>query len=65
MKRTRIEFYQDAKGEHRWRIKAGNGRIIAAASEGFKRLAGAQRNLGKVGAAITRAREAIRLPESP
>lgn len=31
-----IETYEDKAGEHRWRIKAGNGAIIADSSEGYK-----------------------------
>lgn len=34
MKRT---IYKDKKGEWRWRIKAGNGRIMADSGEGYKR----------------------------
>lgn len=29
------EFYQDSKGEWRWRSIASNGKIVAASSEGF------------------------------
>lgn len=39
-----IEIYKTDK-EYRWRIKARNGRIVAASSEAFKRRAGAVRNL--------------------
>jgi uncharacterized protein YegP (UPF0339 family) len=31
----RVEVYVDDKGEHRWRYKAGNGRIMAASGEGY------------------------------
>jgi uncharacterized protein YegP (UPF0339 family) len=27
--------YKDAKGEFRWRLKAGNGKIIADSGEGY------------------------------
>lgn len=30
------EFYQDAKGEYRWRRKAANGEIVGASTEGYK-----------------------------
>jgi len=30
------EFYQDAKGEWRWRHVAANGKIVGASAEGFK-----------------------------
>lgn len=26
---TRVDFYEDARGEHRWRLVAGNGEIVA------------------------------------
>jgi len=29
------EYYKDAKGEWRWRLKASNGRIIADSAEGY------------------------------
>lgn len=32
-------------GEWRWRVKARNGKIVAASSESFKRRAGAEKNL--------------------
>jgi uncharacterized protein YegP (UPF0339 family) len=28
--RARFEFYEDAGGEHRWRLVSGNGETIAA-----------------------------------
>lgn len=34
-----VEWYRDSMGGHRWRIRARNGRIICAASEGYKRRA--------------------------
>lgn len=40
---TTIEVYKDHKGEHRWRLVARNGRIIADGAEGYTRKAGAQR----------------------
>lgn len=32
-----IEFYQDAENEWRWRVIAGNGKIVADSSEGYQR----------------------------
>lgn len=32
---NRPEFYVDATGEHRWRIKAANNRTIADSGEGY------------------------------
>lgn len=31
------EYYKDSKGEWRWRLKAGSGRILADSGEGYKR----------------------------
>jgi hypothetical protein len=39
---SKFEIYRDAAGEYRWRLKAANGRIVAA-GEGYKMLAGAKR----------------------
>lgn len=42
-----VEFYQDEseKKEWRWRVKADNGQIIGASSEGYEREGYAQNNL--------------------
>lgn len=44
---TSVEFYRDEseKKEWRWRVKAGNGQIIGASSEGYRREAYAENNL--------------------
>lgn len=39
------EIYRDASGEWRWRIRAANGRIIAASGESFTRKWSAKRAL--------------------
>jgi uncharacterized protein YegP (UPF0339 family) len=31
-----FEIYQDAKKEYRWRLKAGNGQVIATSGQGYK-----------------------------
>jgi uncharacterized protein YegP (UPF0339 family) len=31
-------YYQDAKKEWRWKLKAANGRIVADSGEGYKNL---------------------------
>jgi uncharacterized protein YegP (UPF0339 family) len=42
------EFYKDKKKEWRWKRTAGNGRIVGAATEGYKNrldcIANAERN---------------------
>jgi len=40
----RIEFYEDAGHEHRWRLIGGNGEPVAASSEGFDSQSGALKN---------------------
>ena len=39
-----FEVYQDKRGEWRWRRKASNGRIVGAASEGYKARADCEAN---------------------
>lgn len=31
-----VEFFEDAAGEHRWRVRASNGELMATSGEGFK-----------------------------
>lgn len=38
------EYYKDSKGEWRWQLRARNGEIIAASTEGFTRKWSAKRN---------------------
>ncbi len=38
------EFYEDKKGEWRWRRKATNGNIVGAATEGYKAKSDAVKN---------------------
>ena len=37
-----FEIYRDAAGEWRWRLVAGNGRIVADSGEGYSRKASAR-----------------------
>ena len=32
---ARFQYYQDARGEWRWRFRASNHKIIAVSSEGY------------------------------
>jgi len=41
----KIEFYDDAQGEWRSRVRAANGRIILDGGEGYKRCRDARRAL--------------------
>jgi uncharacterized protein len=37
-----FEIFKDAKKEYRWRLKSGNGRLIAMSDEGYSRKDGCQ-----------------------
>lgn len=30
-----VKIYKDVKGEWRWQVKAGNGRVVADSAEGY------------------------------
>ena len=53
-----ISFYKDKNDKWRWRIKAANGEILAASSQGFVRRIDARANLIKVGNACHKWEEA-------
>ena len=42
---TTVETYKDGKNEWRWRVKASNGQIIGASTEGYGREGTAKSNL--------------------
>lgn len=44
---SKFEIYQDKKGEYRFRLKAGNGEIIAT-GEGYKQKAGCIKGIESV-----------------
>lgn len=46
--RYQQEIFRDKSGEFRWRIRHGNGNIIAVSGEGYKRLGPCRRMLCKV-----------------
>lgn len=41
-------YYQDAKGEWRWRLKASNGRILADSGEGYNNLSDCLENIDRI-----------------
>jgi uncharacterized protein len=43
-----FEVYKDKKGEHRWRLRHGNGNILATSSEGYKAKASAMKCIENV-----------------
>ena len=44
---------KDAKGEYRWQVKAANGKIIGASTEGYKNKADCIENMKQLGKALT------------
>lgn len=49
-----IQFYQDAKGEWRWRVRADNGNVVGDSGEGYKNLGDAIRGLQALGEFLVR-----------
>ena len=49
------EVYEDAKKEQRWRLKAANGQVVAASSEGYKAEADAQKAVALIKAGAAKA----------
>lgn len=49
------EFYEDAKKEQRWRLKAANGQVVAASSEGYKAKADAEKAVALIKAGAAKA----------
>lgn len=47
-----LDFYRDAQGEWRWRIKAQNGRIVHASDEGWTEKHEAVDNLRSLAVAV-------------
>jgi len=44
-----VEFYIDKAGEHRWRVTAKNGNIVAASTEGYSNRVDAEKNFLELG----------------
>jgi uncharacterized protein len=45
---AKFEIYKRKDGEYSWRMRSGNGQIIATAGEGFDTKAGAQNGVAAV-----------------
>jgi len=50
-----FELYEDDKKEHRWRVKSANGQVVAAASEGYKAKADAEKAIASIKAGAAKA----------
>jgi uncharacterized protein YegP (UPF0339 family) len=59
--RMTYEFYEDAKGEQRWRLKASNGQVVASSSQGYRARADCEKaalvKAGAAGAEVVDAKE--------
>jgi len=53
--KLKFELYDDAKKEHRWRLKAANGQVVAVSSEGYRAKADAERAVAEIKAAAAKA----------
>lgn len=46
--KSKLQLYKDKKDEWRWRLKASNGRIVAAGGESFSSRAKCHTSVAKV-----------------
>ncbi len=53
--KLKFEMYEDDKKEHRWRLKASNGQIVASSSEGYKAKADAEKAVESIKAGAAKA----------
>jgi len=47
-RKLKFEIYQDQAKEFRWRLKAGNGEILATAGQGYKAKADCQKGVERI-----------------
>ncbi len=45
---AKFEVYPSSNGEYRWRLKSGNGQIIATSGEGYASKSGASNGIDAV-----------------
>ena len=43
-----FEIYQDSKEQHRWRLKADNGKILATSGQGYKAKADCKKGIERI-----------------
>lgn len=53
--KLKYEFFEDAKKEHRWHLKAANGQVVASSSEGYKAKGDAEKAVAHIKAAAAKA----------
>jgi uncharacterized protein YegP (UPF0339 family) len=56
MAKAGFEVYEDDSGEWRWRLRARNGRVLAAGGESFASRSNVFRSLKSVRKAVTKAK---------
>jgi len=44
----KLELYRDSQKDHRWRVRASNGKILAESGEGYRRKRDSIRGLESV-----------------
>lgn len=57
--KMKFTLYQGARREYRWRLSAGNGRVIADSGEGYSRRANCERMIDKMKLAFSYSADAI------
>jgi uncharacterized protein YegP (UPF0339 family) len=60
----RFETYQDASGEHRWRMVDGNNRIVGVSGESFTRASDATRAVKNIMADLADSSKSMGLTRS-
>ena len=60
--KLKFDLYEDDKKEHRWRLKAGNGQVVASSSEGYKAKADAEKAVESIKANAAKA-EVVEIKE--
>ena len=53
--KMKYEVYEDAKKEHRWRLKSANGQVVASSSEGYKAKADVDKAVETIKAGLAKA----------
>lgn len=53
--KVKFDVYEDAKKEYRWKLKSGNGQVVAGSSEGYKAKADAEKAVEAVKAGAAKA----------
>ena len=53
--KAKFDVYEDNKKEYRWKLKSGNGQVVASSSEGYKAKADAEEAVERVKAGAAKA----------